>query len=203
VDHVLDAYILIQTELTETAFVAGRVQTVPGVLETEIVTGPYDLIARAQAHDLDKLAERVTSQIQALPGVLRTVTCAAVQPSRRPTRVRQHRWATNGSLAKLRRGRVNGRVTAGRNHGNSTARDYWDESAELAYVGAAVGKKRQDDPAHRWYRLPSLESFKAGCSCGWVSAERGTFDEMSHDVDQHLDATRQPRTAPHRGTQSQ
>jgi hypothetical protein len=79
---------------------------------------------------------------------------------------------------------------------SSTARDYWDKPEELAYACGVVGKKRQDDPAHRWYRLPSLESFTAGCSCGWVSPERDTFDEMSHDVDRHLDAVRQAATGP-------
>ena len=78
---------------------------------------------------------------------------------------------------------------------DSTARDYWDEPGELAYAAGVVGKKRQDDPAHTWYRLPSLESFTAGCSCGWVSPERKTFDEMTHDVDQHLDAMRQAEAA--------
>ena len=86
-------------------------------------------------------------------------------------------------------------MTANEAHVNSTARNYWDEPSELAYAAAAVGKKRQDDPAHRWYRLPSLENFKAGCSCGWMSPERDTFDGMSHEVDRHLDAVRQPRAA--------
>ena len=194
---MLDVYVLMQTQLTKTAIVAELARTVPGVSETEIVTGPYDVVARAQAHDMNKLAKEVT-QIQALPGVTRTATCTIVQPSRRqptapgqtPWSRRRHRWATNGSLAKLGRGRVNSPVTANEAHVNSTARNYWDEPSELAYQGAAVGKERQDDPAHRWYRLPSLESFKAGCSCGWVSPERDTFDEMSRDVDHHLDAVR-------------
>ena len=71
---------------------------------------------------------------------------------------------------------------------SSVARDYWDKPEELAYACSVVGKERQDDPAHRWHRLPSLESFTAGCSCGWVSPERDTFDEMTQDVDRHLDA---------------
>jgi hypothetical protein len=54
--------------------------------------------------------------------------------------------------------------------------------------------KGADDPAHKWYRLLSLESFTAGCPCGWVSPERDTADEMIHDVDRHLDEVRQART---------
>jgi DNA-binding Lrp family transcriptional regulator len=108
---VVDAYILIQAELTKTAIVAALVRAVPGVSETEIVTGPYDVVARAQAPDMNKLAEQVTSQIQAVRGVTRTTTCTVVQPSRRrpisPGRtrwIRQARWAANGSLAKLTQG---------------------------------------------------------------------------------------------------
>ena len=36
----------------------------------------------------------------------------------------------------------------------------------------AVSEKGLDDAAHRWYRVLSLESFTAGCPCGWVSPER-------------------------------
>ena len=58
-----------------------------------------------------------------------------------------------------------------------------------------VSEKGQDDAAHRWYRLLSLESFTAGCPCGWVSPERNTADEMINDVERHLDEVRQARTA--------
>ena len=57
-----------------------------------------------------------------------------------------------------------------------------------------VSTKGPDDPAHQWYRLLSLESFTAGCPCGWVSPERDTADEMINDVDRHLDEVRQART---------
>ena len=39
---------------------------------------------------------------------------------------------------------------------------------------------------HRWYRLVSLESFTAGCPCGWVSPERDTADEMMRDVERRI-----------------
>jgi len=87
-------------------------------------------------------------------------------------------------------------MATNRDQKNSTARDYWDEPDDLAYARAVVGKKHQDDPAHSWCRLPSHDSFAAGCSCGWVSPERSTFDEMTHDVDRHLHDVRPARTAP-------
>jgi GAF domain-containing protein len=64
-------------------------------------------------------------------------------------------------------------------------------TSRLPVDGAS--KRGQDDPAHRWFRLVSLDSFAAGCPCGWVSPERDTADEMSRDVDRHLDEVRQAR----------
>ena len=109
---MIEAYFLIQSDLGGAAVVARLVQTVPGVSETEIVTGPYDVVARVQAHDMDELARQVASQIQALTGVMWTATCiirepqAAASPPHLGGRGgnRQHRWATNGSPAKLGRG---------------------------------------------------------------------------------------------------
>ena len=108
---MIDAYILIQAELSKTTMVAALVRTVPGVSETEIVTGPYDVIARAQTPDMNNLAEQVISQIQAIRGVTQTATCTIVQPSRRrpisPGRTRwisQARWAPDGSTAQLTQG---------------------------------------------------------------------------------------------------
>ena len=70
-----------------------------------------------------------------------------------------------------------------------------DDTEEVAHARGVVSKQGQDDPAHRWYRLVSLESFTAACSCGWVSPERDTADEMHRDVDRHLDEVRQAETA--------
>jgi len=51
---------------------------VPGVVETASVAGPYDVIARAQAPDIDELGRLVVSRVQALDGVLRTMSCPVV-----------------------------------------------------------------------------------------------------------------------------
>lgn len=77
---MLNAYILIQSDMGGAAVVAELARAIPGVLETEIVTGSYDVIARAQAYDTDELTKRVTLQIQALRGVMRTATCIVVFP---------------------------------------------------------------------------------------------------------------------------
>ena len=60
------------------ATVAAALREVPGVWETASVAGPYDVIARAQAPDIDELAKLAASQVQDLDGVTRTLTCPVV-----------------------------------------------------------------------------------------------------------------------------
>ena len=50
----------------------------PGVPETAVLAGPCDVIARAQAPSAGELARLVTSRIQVLDGVRRTVTSPVV-----------------------------------------------------------------------------------------------------------------------------
>ena len=75
---MIAAYILIQTEAGQAAAVAAALRDLPGVSETATLAGPYDVIARAQARDIDELAKLVTSQVQALDGVSRTMSCPVV-----------------------------------------------------------------------------------------------------------------------------
>jgi DNA-binding Lrp family transcriptional regulator len=42
------------------------------------LAGPYDVIVRAEARDLDALGRLVVSRIQAIGGVTRTLTCSVV-----------------------------------------------------------------------------------------------------------------------------
>ena len=75
---MIAAYILIQTEAGQAAMVAAALRDLPGVSETASLAGPYDVIARAQAPNIDELAKLVTSQVQALDGVSRTMSCPVV-----------------------------------------------------------------------------------------------------------------------------
>ncbi len=75
---VIAAYILIQAETGKAAIVAAALRDVQGVSETAILAGSYDVIARAQAHDINELARLVTSRVQALDGVRQTMTCPVV-----------------------------------------------------------------------------------------------------------------------------
>jgi DNA-binding Lrp family transcriptional regulator len=76
--RVVHAYILIQTEVGKAASVANAVREVAGVTEAEDVTGPYDVIVRAEADSVDDLGKLVVARIQAIEGITRTLTCPVV-----------------------------------------------------------------------------------------------------------------------------
>ena len=75
---VVQAYILIQTEVGKAALVAKAAADIPGVLSAEDVTGPYDVIARVEADSVDELGKLVIARIQEVPGITRTLTCTVV-----------------------------------------------------------------------------------------------------------------------------
>jgi DNA-binding Lrp family transcriptional regulator len=75
---VVQAYILIQTEVGKAAQVAKEVRDITGVTDAEDVTGPYDVIVRAEAKNVDELGKLVVARIQAVEGITRTLTCPVV-----------------------------------------------------------------------------------------------------------------------------
>jgi DNA-binding Lrp family transcriptional regulator len=79
--QVIAAYILIQSDIGQAAVVAAALRDVPGVSDAAIVAGPYDVIARAQARNIDELGRLVVTRVQALGGVERTITCPVVHLS--------------------------------------------------------------------------------------------------------------------------
>ncbi len=74
----VSAYILIQTEVGKAAAVAAEVGDIDGVVSSEDVTGPYDVIARAEAETEDDLGKMVVSRVQMIDGITRTLTCTVV-----------------------------------------------------------------------------------------------------------------------------
>ncbi len=75
---VVQAYILIQTEVGKAADVARAIADVSGVTLAEDVTGPYDVIVRAEAGNVDELGQLVVARVQNVPGITRTLTCPVV-----------------------------------------------------------------------------------------------------------------------------
>lgn len=71
----IQAYILIQTEVGKAGSVTKAVTALAGVTIAEGVTGPYDVIMRAEASSMEELGKTVLSKVQAVPGITRTLTC--------------------------------------------------------------------------------------------------------------------------------
>jgi DNA-binding Lrp family transcriptional regulator len=75
---MVQAYILVQTEVGKAAEVARMISEIKGVTLAEDVTGPYDVIVRAEASNVDDLGRLVVAQIQGVSGITRTLTCPIV-----------------------------------------------------------------------------------------------------------------------------
>jgi DNA-binding Lrp family transcriptional regulator len=75
----VSAYVLIQTEVGKASQVTKSVGDLKGIVQVDGVTGPYDVIARADSADLDELAKQIVMPIQEVEGVTRTLTCPVLQ----------------------------------------------------------------------------------------------------------------------------
>jgi DNA-binding Lrp family transcriptional regulator len=73
------AYILVQTNVGDAVDVAKEVGRIDGVLASEHVTGPYDVVVEAEGRSLEDLTGRVLRRVQALGSVTRTITCPIIQ----------------------------------------------------------------------------------------------------------------------------
>jgi DNA-binding Lrp family transcriptional regulator len=71
---MLKAYVLIQTDAGGGTKVRSEIGSVPGVRLAQSVTGPYDLVVRAEVEDMDALGQML-GDIQLIPGLTRTLTC--------------------------------------------------------------------------------------------------------------------------------
>jgi DNA-binding Lrp family transcriptional regulator len=74
----VQAYILVHTEVGKAAEVARAIDAVDGVLRSDDVTGPYDVIVRAEAATVDALDQMVRAQVRGIPGITKAVTCPVV-----------------------------------------------------------------------------------------------------------------------------
>ena len=72
---MVEAYVLIQTEIAKQPLVAAELDRIAGVGTAYVLTGPYDVIVRVEAADVDALGKLVVTKIQAVKGVTRTLTC--------------------------------------------------------------------------------------------------------------------------------
>ena len=75
---MVQAYVLIQSEVGKAALVAEAIAKISGVTMAEDVTGPYDVIARVEARTVDELGKLGIAKIQDVTGITRTLTCTVV-----------------------------------------------------------------------------------------------------------------------------
>ncbi|CAB4334412.1 unannotated protein [freshwater metagenome] len=71
----VQAYILIQTDVGKASSVTHAIAAIPGVTLAEGITGPYDVIMRAEASTMEEFGRLILTKVQAVPGITRTLTC--------------------------------------------------------------------------------------------------------------------------------
>ena len=72
------AFLLVETAVGRTRDVANTLRELNGVESVDVVTGPYDIIAIIVGDDMSIVGGLVTEKIHTVVGVVRTVTCVAV-----------------------------------------------------------------------------------------------------------------------------
>ncbi len=77
----ISAYIFIETIQGKAKTIARDISLINGVKTAHTVTGPYDVIAFVEADSITVLGDFIVSKIQAIPGVLRTLTNVVIDAS--------------------------------------------------------------------------------------------------------------------------
>ena len=70
----LKAYIFINIGSKNVTKVLTKLREVKGVRSAEAVTGPYDIIVKAETEDMDAMGELVTQNILTIEGIDRTLS---------------------------------------------------------------------------------------------------------------------------------
>ncbi|MCC7573566.1 MAG: Lrp/AsnC ligand binding domain-containing protein [Candidatus Methanofastidiosum sp.] len=72
------AYVLITVSIGKIKEVIESVKKIEGVIEADVITGPYDAIAKIKANDLGELTKTVIQQIHYIEGVIDTTTAIVI-----------------------------------------------------------------------------------------------------------------------------
>ena len=73
------AYILIETAVGKTNEVSDALKDIPMMKAVDTVTGPFDIIAVAEAADLPSIGDLISDGMHNIPGIVKTVTCLSVR----------------------------------------------------------------------------------------------------------------------------
>jgi DNA-binding Lrp family transcriptional regulator len=79
---VVEAFMLIQTDVGRAEVVAKQLAELAGVLSAEYVTGPYDVVVRIGADTMSDLQDTVVPSVQQVTGITRTLTCPIANGAR-------------------------------------------------------------------------------------------------------------------------
>jgi DNA-binding Lrp family transcriptional regulator len=75
---MVDAFVLVQVDVTVGRLVGEEIGRLAGVQLAQVVTGPYDVIVRAEVASMDALGVLI-DEIQKIRGVTRTLTCPVIR----------------------------------------------------------------------------------------------------------------------------
>jgi DNA-binding Lrp family transcriptional regulator len=73
------AYVLITVTAGKALEVVTHLEGQEGVLQVDAITGEYDVIAHVEAADIAAIGRLIVERVQGAGGVLKTITCLAVQ----------------------------------------------------------------------------------------------------------------------------
>ena len=72
---MVEAFLLINAAVGRSVSIADEIAQIEGVARADVVTGPFDVIVRAQAPTIDDLGRLILRKVQGVTGVSRTMTC--------------------------------------------------------------------------------------------------------------------------------
>ncbi|MCJ7780048.1 MAG: Lrp/AsnC ligand binding domain-containing protein, partial [Acidimicrobiia bacterium] len=67
---ILRSCVLIQADTGRATDIAGAIRGVSGVISTEAVTGPFDVVVLVEVEDFDALGQLVVTAIQSVEGIV-------------------------------------------------------------------------------------------------------------------------------------
>ena len=75
------AYLLVNTEPEKMEEVSKEIKKIKGVVESSMVYGVYDIVAKIQTETMDRLKEIVASQIRRMESVRSSATMIVIEGS--------------------------------------------------------------------------------------------------------------------------
>ncbi len=71
---MITALVLINASPGDVVGLAKELGTIPEVTEVYSVTGPYDLVAKVQVEEYERMGEVISGKLNVVPGIIDTTT---------------------------------------------------------------------------------------------------------------------------------